>query len=150
MTMKNKLSSIKKIKKSKKGFTVLELIIVIAVLAILAAIAIPVITTTINSAKRSAMESDRETLETLIKTAVTEMQGGVQQTFYNDSAVGPSTDLEDIMTENNLGDVQLERIIGGKNYYMIWNGKNIEISETSTHQLTESTTLSTLCTSVAP
>lgn len=131
-------------KKGKKGFTFVELVVVIAVLAILAAIAIPVITTTINSAKLSAMESDRETLDILLKTAVCEMEGNLHPTVYNNSAVGPGTDIEDVMIENSLGDIEFTRKIGGKNYYMVWNGNSLEISETSSNLITSATTLAML------
>ncbi len=63
MTMVQKIQA----NRSKKGFTLVELVIVIAILAILAAIAIPVITTTINSAKLSALESDKTTIDMVLK-----------------------------------------------------------------------------------
>ena len=79
MTMQQKIQA----KKSKKGFTLVELVIVIAILAILAAIAIPVITTTINSAKISTMESDTATLNMLLKEAVNTSKASMSNTTWN-------------------------------------------------------------------
>lgn len=51
-------------KNNKKGFTLVELVIVIAVIAILAAVLVPTISSVINSANKSAAESDAATLRT--------------------------------------------------------------------------------------
>lgn len=131
-------------KNSKKGFTLIELVIVIAILAILAAIAIPVVTTTIHSAQMSVMESDAATLNMLLKTAVNEMENEVQPTMYNSKVVSPSTNVNDVMIENNISDIEFTRKIGGVDYYLVWNKKGVEVSQVSTQLLSNSTTLATL------
>lgn len=136
-----------KIKSNKKsGFTLVELVIVIAILAVLAAIAIPIISTTINSAKMSAMESDRSTLNLLLKTAVTELENSVKPTTYNHSAVNSNTKIDDVLYENNLNDIDFTRTINGSTFYMVWTGKSLEISQNPAHLITGSTTLATLTT----
>lgn len=130
----------------RHGFTLVELVIVIAILAILAAIAIPVINTTINSAKMSTLESDTATLDLLLKTAVTEMENSVKPTVYHGSVVGVSTKIEDVLYENNLGSIPLTRRIAGSTYYMVWNHGGLDISLDSTNQISYSTTLGWLAT----
>ena len=136
MTMQQKLQA----KKSKKGFTLVELVIVIAILAILAAIAIPVITTTINSAKLSTMESDTASLNMLIKEAVNTSKASITTTKWagKDAA---SASVGDVCTENGIdctGDY-FSRTIGGKTYVMEWvtagtngNDGNLEVKEGGT------------------
>ena len=81
MTMMNKM------KKSKKGFTLVELVIVIAILAILSAIVIPLISTTINAAKISVMESDCETLDMVVKECMSNAVACNRTEVYGRSGV---------------------------------------------------------------
>lgn len=108
-----------KTKNSKKAFTIIELVIVIAILSILAAIAIPVITTTINSAKLSVMESNMATVEMLIKEAVNTSKTNLRTT-YNNKTPNTAT-VEDVLIQN---DVDLEVMdvqdIGGVEYAIYW------------------------------
>ncbi len=124
MTMMQKMQA----KKSKKGFTLVELVIVIAILAILAAIAIPVITTTINSSKMSTMESDRTTIDMILKEAVNTYKASITTTTYNSKTAATAT-VDDVFTENNLAVTLLDpRTIGGSDYVISWNGSNAVIS----------------------
>ena len=117
MTMMQKIQA----KKSKKGFTLVELVIVIAILAILAAIAIPVITTTINSAKLSTMESDTATLNMLIKECINTSKASIKSTTWNSKGADSAT-VHDICIENNITDTSnyYSRSIGSGSYYMGW------------------------------
>lgn len=130
----------------KSGFTLVELVIVIALLAILAAIAIPVITSTINSGKMSVMESDCQTADLLIKTALTELDNEVFPTTYNGTTVNPDTTVEDIFIENSIDDFEFSRTIAGTTYYMVWENGGLKISTSPTGGITTATTLSALST----
>ena len=126
MTMMQKIQA----KKSKKGFTLVELVIVIAILAILAAIAIPVITTTINSAKLSTMESDTATLNMLLKEAINTSKAHMTNTKWNGQTAAEAS-VADVCAENNIidGDDYYTRHIGGTDYTMVWTGDdNLAIS----------------------
>ena len=122
MTMMQKMQA----KKSKKGFTLVELVIVIAILAILAAIAIPVITTTINSAKLSTLESDAKTVDMMLKEAVNNYLVSNKAVTYN-SQVAASATVGDVFIENNLDSaVVASRTIGGQTYAIAWeNGQAV-------------------------
>ena len=72
MTLQQKMLA----KQSKKGFTLVELVVVIAILAILAAIAIPAVIGIINSASKSAGESDASTLNNACKTVYSGVKSG--------------------------------------------------------------------------
>ena len=117
MTMQQKIQA----KKSKKGFTLVELVIVIAILAILAAIAIPVITTTINSAKISTMESDTASLNMLIKEAVNTSKASITTTTWNKKTAAEAT-VGDVCAENGIDDSDnyYSRKIGNATYTMVW------------------------------
>ena len=121
MTMQQKLQA----KKSKKGFTLVELVIVIAILAILAAIAIPVITTTINSAKLSTMESDTATLNMLLKEAVNTSKASMKNTKWNGQTADAAS-VHDVCVENNIDDSTnyYTRHIGGVDYTMNWTSND--------------------------
>ena len=126
MTMMQKIQA----KKSKKGFTLVELVIVIAILAILAAIAIPVITTTINSAKLSTMESDTATLNMLLKEAVNTSKASMTNTKWNGNTAAAAS-VHDVCVENNIDDSEnyYSRHIGGTDYTMVWtDDDNLAIS----------------------
>ena len=97
MTMMQKMQA----KKSKKGFTLVELVIVIAILAILAAIAIPVITTTINSSKLSTLDSDKTTVDMVLKEAVNTYKASIDTTTYN-SKMAKSATVSDVFAEQDL------------------------------------------------
>ena len=53
--------------RSKKGLTLIELLIVVIILGALAAIAIPRITTSANTAKKNACQTNVETMDTSIE-----------------------------------------------------------------------------------
>lgn len=112
-----------KIKKSrsKKAFTLIELVIVISILAILASIAIPVITSTINASKLSAMESNSATIEMLIKEAVNTSKGEIENIKYNGKDLSTAT-VEDILLHSNidLSVLDVQRI-GGVDYAISWD-----------------------------
>ena len=115
MLMSSKLKSVK----SKKAFTLVELVIDIAVLGVLAAIAIPVITTTINSAKLSTLESDSATVEMLLKEAINTSKAGMK-TEYNNKRVINAT-VADVLIQNNVDlDVMGVHDIGGQSYAIYW------------------------------
>ena len=117
MTMMQKMQA----KKSKKGFTLVELVIVIAILAILAAIAIPVITTTINSSKLSTMESDRTTIDMLLKEAVNCSKASITTTTWDGNDYTTAT-VGDVLTENGLATTLMDvRTIGGVDYVIQWD-----------------------------
>lgn len=118
MTMMQKIQA----KKSKKGFTLVELVIVIAILAILAAIAIPVITSTINASKLSTMESDRTTIDMLVKEAINTSKASIMTTTYNGNDATAAT-VDDVLTENGLvaADLLAVRRIGGVDYQIVWD-----------------------------
>lgn len=117
-------------KRSKKGFTLVELVIVIAILAILAAIAIPVITTTIKSAKLSTMESDATTLNMLVKEAINTSKAEIKATTWNDQDYTQVT-ISDICAENDIDDSGefYTRHISGGEYSIAWDdaAKNIGV-----------------------
>jgi len=125
MTMMQKMQA----KKSKKGFTLVELVIVIAILAILAAIAIPVITTTINSAKLSTLQSDCTTLDMVLKEAVNTSLAKIKTTTYGSAAVtADSATVAQVMETNDLSASLLDvRDIGGKKYVLGWNGESVKV-----------------------
>jgi type IV pilus assembly protein PilA len=74
--------------KSKKGFTLVELLAVIVILAIILAIAVPGISGIINSARRSAFESDVKMIITGIEYRI--LESGVD-TSITAPAVGDIT-----------------------------------------------------------
>ena len=116
LIMKEKIQK----KRSQKGFTLVELVIVIAILAILAAIAIPVITTTINSAKYSILESDGKTVEMVFKDALATYKTNLNVT-YNSKTPKTAT-LGDVLAENNIEPkVMSVRKINGIDYCLGWN-----------------------------
>ena len=118
MTMMQKMQA----KKSKKGFTLVELVIVIAILAILAAIAIPVITTTINSSKLSTLDSDKTTVDMVLKEAVNTYKASINTTTYNGQKAEDAT-VSDIFAEQNLDlSILSDRTIGGSHYRITWTG----------------------------
>ena len=124
MTMMQKMQA----KKSKKGFTLVELVIVIAILAILAAIAIPVITTTINSSKLSTLDSDKTTVDMVLKEAVNTYKASIDTTTYN-SKMAKSATVSDVFAEQDL-DLKIldDRTIGGSHYRIIWTGSACSVS----------------------
>lgn len=116
MTMSEKI----KRRKSKKAFTLVELVIVIAILAILAAIAIPVITTTINSAKLSTMQSDSATIEMLIKEAINTSKAGIYME-YNGHLLTSAT-VRDVLVQNHVNlDVMSVKKVNGIEYAISWS-----------------------------
>ena len=126
VTMIQKIHS----KKNKKGFTLVELVIVIAILAILAAIAIPVITTTINAAKLSGMESDCTSVNMLLKEAVNCSKVFLKSTKWNGKSYFQAT-VKDVLDEANIDCSEdfFIRTIGGVEYSMVWtDGYNLEMS----------------------
>ena len=82
MTLQQKMLA----KQSKKGFTLVELVVVIAILAILAAIAIPAVIGIINSATKSAGDSDASTLNNACKTVYAGVKSGTITTKSKDNA----------------------------------------------------------------
>lgn len=125
MTMMQKVQA----KRSKKGFTLVELVIVIAILAILAAIAIPVITTTIKSAKLSTMESDCATVNMLVKEAINTSKAGIKATKWEGQDYTSAT-IANVLKENDIdttGEFYTRHISGGT-YDMVWTAaKNIQV-----------------------
>ncbi|MBQ3691816.1 MAG: type II secretion system protein [Clostridia bacterium] len=116
MLMSNKLKSVK----SKRAFTLIELVVVIAVLGVLAAIAIPVITTSINAAKISTMESNAATVEMLLKEAVNTSKASMT-TVYNNQRVINAT-VEDVLIQNNIDlEVMSVQRIGKLDYAIYWD-----------------------------
>ena len=106
--------------KSKNGFTLTELVIVIAVLSVLAAIAIPVITTSINSAKLSVMESNAATVEMLIKEAINVSKADMK-VMYNKKSPRVAT-VEDVLKENNFDLTLMEvKTIGDNQFAIYWD-----------------------------
>ena len=63
-------------KNNKKGFTLVELVIVVAVMAILVAVAIPTISSISASAQSSVNDTNARTIESMIKLAEAEADGG--------------------------------------------------------------------------
>ena len=113
---------INKSKKSKKGFTLVELVIVIAILAILAAVAIPVITTTMKSAKISVMQSNVGTLNMLVKEAINTSKIDMKATRWNDKDIYHVT-IHDICVENGIDDEAEDfysQTISGDPYEIVW------------------------------
>ena len=105
--------------KSKKAFTLVELVIVIAILAILVAVAIPVITTTINSAKLSTLESNAATIEMLTKEAINAYKADMK-TEYNKKRLVNAT-LEDVLLQANMDlDIMSVHEIGKEKYAIYW------------------------------
>ena len=128
MTMMQKMQA----KKSKKGFTLVELVIVIAILAILAAIAIPVITTTINSSKLSTLDSDKTTVDMVLKEAVNTYKASINTTTYNGQNASAAT-VSDIFAEQNLDlSILSDRTIGGTTYQIVWNGGAASVAQGGT------------------
>ena len=127
--------------KSRKGFTLIELVIVIAILAIISAIAIPVIVTSINSSKLSVMESDCSSIQILLDSAVTEYDSGACNTVYNGHVICGNTKISDILKEHHMENVEFSREIGGIEYHMAWEGGNLSLSPSSTHLITNDTTV---------
>ena len=82
MTLQQKMLA----KQSKKGFTLVELVVVIAILAILAAIAIPAVIGIINSASKSAGESDASTMNNACKTVYSGVKSGAITDKSKDNA----------------------------------------------------------------
>ena len=116
MIMKERL----KAKRAKNGFTLVELVIVIAILAILAAIAIPVITTTINSAKMSVLESDSATVEMIFKEALAAYKTDIKTTYKGKPA--KTATLSEVLEENNIDlKIMSKRKIGGIDYCIYWD-----------------------------
>ena len=117
MTMMQKVQA----KRSKKGFTLVELVIVIAILAILAAIAIPVITTTINSSKLSTIDSDKTTVDMVLKEAVNTYKASIWTTTYSGKNASAAT-VGDVFNEQGLAATLLDsRTIGGTDYQIRWS-----------------------------
>lgn len=117
MTMNERVSK----KKSKSGFTLVELVIVIAILAVLAGIAIPVITTTINASKMSVLDSDRATVEMILKEAFASYKTEIKYPKYNSKAPYAAT-VSDVLVENNIDpQVMSIRKIGGTEYCIYWD-----------------------------
>ena len=131
----------KSMQKSKKGFTLVELVIVIAVLAILAAIAVPIIGTVIKSSQMSAMESDSATVETMLSTALMEYECGNTHATYNNAPPTSSTKVSDILSENQISDVEFQRKIGGVIYYMSWKDHRLQITNSPTNAINGNMTL---------
>ncbi len=138
---KEVISMKRPVKNSKKGFTMVELIIVIAVLAILAAIAVPIIGTVIKSSQLSALESDSATVETMLSTALMEYEAGNTHATYNNAPPSANTKISDILIENNIGDLEFQRMIGGKMYYMTWTDHGLEITNSPTNAINNNMTL---------
>ncbi len=127
-TFKEKLQL--KRRQNKKGFTLVELVIVIAILAILAAIAIPVIRSTVRSAKLSAMESDCSTINMLVKEAINTSKVELKATKWNGRNIYQAT-INDVCQENQvpLGPDVFRRNISGDVYEMVWTDeKNIKVA----------------------
>ena len=142
MTMMQKMQA----KKSKKGFTLVELVIVIAILAILAAIAIPVITTTINSAKLSTLDSDKTTVDMVLKECINTYKTGNTVTKYNSKTADAAT-VEDVFIEQKLDTKLLEsRTIGGTTYQIVWSGgaASIAVDGSGGNPINKSDTMETL------
>ena len=128
MTMMQKMQA----KKSKKGFTLVELVIVIAILAILAAIAIPVITTTINSAKLSTLDSDKTTVDMVLKECINTYKTGNTVTKYNGVTADACT-VASVFSEQGLDSGLLSaRTIGGTTYQIVWENGAASIREGTT------------------
>ena len=130
LEQKLKIAADVKKKKTKSGFTLVELVIVIAILAILAAIAIPVINTTIRSAKLSAMESDCATVNMLVKEAVNTSKIHMAAVRWNNQTIYSAT-INDVCIENQIkaAPEMYKREIGNTTYYMVWTPeKSIKVS----------------------
>ena len=118
-----KMQNKSKTKSKKKGFTLVELVIVIAILAILAAIAIPVITTTINSAKLSTLESDTASLNMLVCEAINTSKASITYTLYGSSNLPAArATVGDVCYSNDLecDSAFFTRWIGGSEYKIVF------------------------------
>ena len=166
MTMKKAIMTKKN---SKKGFTLVELVIVIAILAILGAIAIPIISSTIGSAKMSVMKSDAETLDLLIAECRTNaVTHNRQITYGNGHVTANNATIEDILITNLTGvdnsgnDTFFCRTINQETYQMVYYNGHVCIDGGDKHYgtpaadiaaagsngcvaLTASTTMTQLC-----
>ncbi|MBQ1546331.1 MAG: type II secretion system protein [Clostridia bacterium] len=116
----------KRSKKSKKGFTLVELVVVIAVLGVLAAVAIPVITSTIRSAKISVMQSNCGTLNMLVKEAINNSKINMKAVRYNDKDIYHAT-IYDVCKENEMPVDEegfFAQEIRGDKYEIVWTSKH--------------------------
>ena len=114
------LKNLRKRGKSQKAFTLVELVVVIAILSILAAIAVPVITSSMNSARISTMKSNRATVDMLLKEAVNTSKVSLTTVKYNNKRVSEAT-VEDVLKENNISlDVMKVHKIGSVQYAIKW------------------------------
>lgn len=59
-------------KNNKKGFTLVELVIVVAVMAVLVAVAIPTVGSIVGTAKKNVLDTNAQTIESMIKLAQAE------------------------------------------------------------------------------
>lgn len=107
-------------KKSKRAFTLVELVIVIAILAVLAAVAIPIITSSINSARISTMESNSATVEMLIKEAINTYEANISMD-YNGKSVTNAT-VKDVLIQNGVDTSVMDvKQINGMEYSISWS-----------------------------
>lgn len=133
MMMTEKINSMNKTKKTvrgKKGFTLVELVIVIAILAILSAIVVPLIKTTIGAAKMSVMESDCETVDMLVKEAITNAESLNRTTTYGAGNVTAAlATVGDVCYTNNIDTANdfYSRSFDSETYTMVWDGGSVTL-----------------------